>query len=105
MKKKLRTAPFSIDPAAIAEGLLEMFDDNERVALRFGMLPAEKMRVVEDALRNKFLENSRGKIEGDSFTYICEATHEVGDFSMKKLVNEATHEIVLAMYAIGELVV
>ena len=45
MKKQLREAPFTIDAAKIAEGMLEMFDDNERVALRFGMLPAVKMQV------------------------------------------------------------
>ena len=54
MTTTLRTVPFTIDADAIAEGLLEMFTDNERVVLRFGMLPAEKMECVKSSLERKF---------------------------------------------------
>lgn len=117
MTTKLQNAPFTIDAEAIAEGLFEMFDENERVALRFGMLPAEKMRIIEQALREKFLSVSKRttpedygslEVKWDGDTYVA-VTNIPGrtfvEFSMKKLVNEATHAVCLALYGIGDLVV
>jgi hypothetical protein len=65
MMTKLTNAPFNIDADAIAEGLLEMFSEEERVILRFGMLPAEKMRVLEQALLEKFLAGSTARTPED----------------------------------------
>lgn len=106
MQKKLRTAPFTMDAGAIARGLLDLFDENEKIALRFGMLPAQKMEIVQKMMREKFLENATSK-EGDLFTVIYDdgTRRQIVEFSMKKLVSEAVHEISLALYGIGDLVV
>lgn len=103
MKKSLTNAPFTIDATAIAKGLLNLFTEEERTVLRFGMLPAEKMNACVRMLREKFLETATSK-GGDAFTGIRADGHCV-DFSMKRLVAEAVHEIALELYAIGELVV
>lgn len=103
MTKTLVNAPFTINAKAIAAGLLDLFDENERVVLRFGMLPAEKMNAVERMLREKFLENATGK-EGDTFLAIADHKPAV-EFSMKKLVSECMREIALELYSIGDLVV
>lgn len=119
MLKSLREARvFSIDAAKIAEGMLDMFTDDERVVLRFGMLPAEKMRLAEKCLRDKFLEKARkpeplpdgASWDGDTYTCYCrrpndEPGFDIVEFSMKKLVQEAVHEIALHLYKIGDLVV
>lgn len=100
---KLQTVPFDIDTQKIAEGLLDLFTEDERIALRFGMLPAQKMESVQRLLRNKFLEHATSK-DGDLFTAVTPTGRHI-DFSMKKLVNEAMHEISLVLYGIGDLVV
>lgn len=106
MQKQLTTAPFMIDAEKFAEGLLDLFTEDERVVLRFGMLPAEKMGVVERMLRNKFLEKATVK-EGDLFTcYFDNGEYRtITEFSMKKLIGEAMREISLELYKIGDLVV
>lgn len=105
MIKTLRTAPFTIDAQAIAQGLLELFSEQDRTVLRFGMLPAEHMRRVETALCEKFLENAISK-DGDQFIAICNIPGKrFNEFSMSKLISEAMREITLALYDIGDLVV
>ena len=103
----LTTVPFTIDADAIAEGLLEMFDENEKVALRFGMLPAQRMEVVRNCLRDRFLENCRGLATEDQYVAFIETEtkRRFIEFSMKKLVHEAEHLVCLALYEIGDLVV
>ena len=39
-----------VDVEAIALGLIELFDEDELVALRFGMLPAKKMESLHNSL-------------------------------------------------------
>jgi hypothetical protein len=100
---KLRTAPFSIEVEPLAAGLLDLFTDEERTVLRFGMLPAEKMRMIERIIREKFLQTATCK-DGDLFTAHTE-DRQIVDFSMKKLVAEAMHAISCELYRIGDLVV
>ena len=104
--QELTTAPFAVDADAIAEGLIEMFTKQERAALRFGMLPAEKMEVVKTCLKNRFLEKCKTK-EGDDFFMLHETPEKRKfiEFKMSKLVAEATHLVCLALYKIGDLVV
>lgn len=110
MNERLRTAPFDIDPQAIAEGMLEMFSDEERTVLRFGMLPYEKMQVLDKCLREKFMELCRTDPSGDdAYAAWCKDEHTGGpsvvDFKMSKLVSEASHLVSLAIYKSGDLVV
>lgn len=107
MVTKMRTLPITIDADAIAAGLLEMFTDDERTVLRFGMLPAKKMEILQKQMEASFRERftfdtgdqctARVKRDGDA--------HEIVDFSMSRLVSEAVHEVCLALYKIGDLVV
>jgi hypothetical protein len=123
MQKRLQEARcFTIDADKIAEGLLEMFTDDERVVLRFGMLPAEKMESLKRIIRERFEGEATMEIhpkttlggmltwDKDSHTaYAKRADGRPGvdiiDFSMNKLVAEAVHEVCLALYKIGDLVV
>lgn len=107
MQTKLRTLPLTIDTDAIAAGLLEMFTEDERVVLRFGMLPAQKMEILQKQMEASFRE--RFTLDtGDQCTAHVKrdgGTSEIVDFSMKRLVSEAVHEVCLALYKIGDLVV
>ena len=89
---------------AIAKGLLEMFTDDERVILRFGMLPAAKIRLVQDEFEARFRSMGASFAEGDKLVAYCK-DREIIEFSMKELVSEAVHEVSLELYRIGDLVV
>lgn len=105
---KLKTVPFSIDPEAIALGVLDMFSDDELTALRFGMLPAGKMGVLERALESKFRSISTSPTgNSDALTAVLDTPDWPRriNFSMKKLVAEAMRLVTLAMYEHGNLVV
>ena len=113
---KLRELPVTVNVSKMAEGMLEMFDESERVVLRFGMLPAKKMEILEANLREKF--DDLGKHPADVFplSMIAQSEYdkddrlstvggEVTEWNLRKLVSEAMHEITLGIYAIGDLVV
>lgn len=108
MKKRMMECPgITIDPDSIAEGLLEMFDEDERTVLRFGMLPAAKMEALQRILEAKFREDFPNSGTSDRLVAVMQVPglprhHE---FSMKKLVAEAVREVSLALYKIGDLVV
>lgn len=103
---RLETVPFTIDPEAIALGLLAMFNDDERDRLRLGLLPADKMHALERALDAKFRSISTNPIgNSDKLTAWVMDTHEAIDFSMRALVSEAVRLVVSALYKHGDLVV
>ena len=113
---KLRELPVTINVTKMAEGIMGMFTDEELTILRFGMLPAKKMEILEKNLREKF--EGLGKHPRDVFTLSTIAADDYGDddrlstvngevteWNLGKLVSEAMHEITLGIYAVGELVV
>jgi len=112
----LHELPVTIDVSAMAQGILDLFTDEERTVLRFGMLPAQKMESLERLLREKF--DGLGRHPKDVWPESLIATTAYGpdarvstvhgdttEWDIGKLVREATHEITLALYAIGDLVV
>lgn len=116
----LRTVPFDLDAAAIAKGLLELFDEDERDRLRLSLLPADKMECLKRGLRAKFLEesslpaipdNELGlKQRKDQYVAMVRRSYQQPgfdfiEFCMRDLVEEATHAIVVELYRIGQLVV
>ena len=118
MEKKI--VPMKIDADAIAKGLLKLFDEDELVALRFGMLPARKMELLDRIVEEKILSSLSGKrVTEDGFVLPdskekareevkrgdSAMTGEDGLISLKRLKRELVHEISLAIYKIGDLVV
>lgn len=114
-KVKLHELPVTVNVSAMAAGLLEIFDEDERVILRFGMLPAKKMELLEKTLREKFEELGQHPAKAWPLSMITETygpddrvssvNGEVREWNLRKLVSEAMREITLGIYAIGDLVV
>lgn len=106
---KLTTLPITIDADSIAAGLLDMFDDEERTVLRFGMLPRRHMDRLARAFRSRFLVLAKSPLKGDGDEYIAIVDSDNYPrhftFSMTKLVNEAVHAVVVAIYRRVDLVV
>jgi hypothetical protein len=107
---RLRTLPVDVNVTKIAAGMLRLFTEDERLMLRFGMLPAEKMRVLERILDEKFRRDYRlPPTGGDAFCAMLKLNPESGfdfiDFSLRALINEATAAITSELYQIGDLVV
>jgi hypothetical protein len=93
-----------------------MFTDDERMVLRFGMLPAKKMEILETNLREKFDKLGSHPRVAFPLSVIAESGYTEDDrlstidgvireWNLRKLVSEAVREITLAIYAIGDLVV
>ena len=107
---RLRTLPVDVNVTKIAAGMLRLFSEDERLMLRFGMLPAEKMQVLERILDEKFRRDYRlPQSGGDTFCAMLKLNLESGfdfiDFSLRALINEATAAITSELYQIGDLVV
>ena len=113
---KLRELPVTVNVTKMAEGLFALFTDDEKTVLRFGMLPAKKMACLGKQLREKFGKLGKhprevwpeSMIAAESYgedARLSTVDGEVTEWDMGKLVSEATHEITLGIYAIGELVV
>lgn len=100
----------TIDADAIAQGMLPMFSPEERTVLRFGLLPAAKMELMETALREKFIDILRQQLikernlspEADA-PMITLSTE--GRKMQATFVKEAARAVTLALYKHGELVV
>lgn len=99
----LQELPVEINAEAIAVGLIEMMSGDERAAIRFGLLPARHMEAVEKSFRARFNQLGGGKDD------IRLATFKDGrpcqEFSLRRLVSEATHEVAMALYDQVEMVV
>ena len=107
---RLRTLPVDVNVTKIAAGMLRLFTDDDRLMLRFGMLPAEKMHVLDRILDEKFRREYRlPPSGGDAFCAMLRLKPETGfefiDFSLRALINEATAAITSELYQIGDLVV
>lgn len=105
MRKSLRELPgVYVDAEPFAAGLLEMFNPAERLALRFGMLPAAKIECLQECLEKHFRESLGATGDGDVFEARV-GPGDIREFRISKLVSEATREITLALYSIGDLIV
>ncbi len=117
----LRELPITVNVTKMAAGIIGMMDENERAALRFGMLPAKKMEILEKGLREKFdsigqhpreveaalglggcVTDPRDYTEDSRVSYVGSKQRE---WNIGRLVKEAAREITLGIYASGELVV
>jgi len=95
----------SVDVESLAARFLDLFDENERAALRFGMLPAEKMTVLETQLRNYFA-GVAGVSPDHTGTLLCApGDGHPFDFELTDLVHEVERAVTLEIYRIGDLVV
>lgn len=112
----MRQVGVRVDAKAIAHGLLEMMreesEDNE-VLIRFGMLPAKWMELVErqmdSVIRERYSLLPKEQDRKDEHTVLInpgdpELSH-VETFRVSRLVAEMVHEVCLALYGSVEMVV
>ena len=113
---ELQELPVTVNVTKLARGVFDLFTEDEKTVLRFGMLPAKKMELLETQLRDKF--NGLGKHPrevwpkstsgGESYTEDTRMSSVDGTYTewhLDKLVSEAMHEVTLGIYRIGDLVV
>lgn len=118
--KKLEEAPVLIDAENLAKGILALMreesEDNE-LLIKFGMLPAKWMEMIDKMLREKFLGMSVKLADllegfedfllskGDLDKRVMSIGGVPHEFDIDKLVSEAVHEVALALYGAVEMVV
>ena len=97
----LKELPVNVDAAAIARGLLELMDESEFHGVRFGLLPARVMTVLKNQFDDYFREifGLSARLAAQDNTYLARlVSGEFKEFNMDKLVNEAVHQVTLALY-------
>ncbi len=108
-----RKYPFiKVNTEAIALGIIDMFSDEEKAIVRFGMLPAKKIEILETELRNK-LKNSF-KWDGQSKEVNIYFRHDepmpwferfgddgfvMRDVDLNQVHRDIIHEITLKIYS------
>jgi hypothetical protein len=105
--------PLRIDYDAIARGMIDLFTDEDRVILRFGMLPAKKMESLDDMIKEKLeheFDISRHdpvREEGNTHFAVVDSPDwpRHVDFNFSRIVADIVHNISLAIYKHGDLVV
>jgi hypothetical protein len=102
---KLLTIPIEVNTECIAQGVLDMFTDEERTVLRFGMLPAPKMESLKRALTNKFTQYGSRISPENPDLYASSIRGKYTEWSMRRAIGEAMHEITVEILKRGDLVV
>lgn len=104
---KLSTLPVTIDADKIAKGVIRMMeeagDDESLTVMKFGMLPKKWIDMIEEQMRASFREKLMLVGGKDERTVIYDG--QIVTFSFDELIQEALHEICLALYSNTEMVV
>jgi len=104
----------TVDYDGLAKGLYDLFDDNERAALAFGLLPAVKMEVLKKQLEAKakalFPEPEELFDPGELAQLaecppLLEKSREVQAEERKKWTRETEHKVAVALYGVAPMVV
>jgi hypothetical protein len=105
----------TVNYEAIANGIYEMFDDNEKACLAFGMLPAVKMESLRKHLENKFTELNPNPLEilnaelkdqdRDAVKWLTDGVEDAWKKERKDWTQETEHKICLALYRVAPMVV
>lgn len=105
MKTELCGPHITIEADKIAEGFVGMLDEEETTILRFGMLPAKKMELLEKQLREKFASLGTSDIDENDLHYLHTRDEGIIEFSVKDVTRRAMRLITNEIYARGNLVV
>lgn len=103
--------PFlKIDTASIASGMLTLFDESERTVLRFGMLPAKLIELLQDNVRKQIIKllnwpDGHDVIELSGLKRDDQVFTDFGRLSLKQIVSDVVHEICQEIYKRGDLIV
>ena len=97
----------SIDTQKLAQGMYDLFTEEEQAVVAFGMIPAEKMECTERLLGEKIETTAKDDCE-KSFGFRPDRDCAKKDLK-KDFVREAMHEITVAIFghakSIGRMVV
>lgn len=98
----MRIQNIKVDTKAIATGIYDMFDENEQAATAFGMLPFEKMKVLERELGNKIERIAKDAVEKK---YGFRPNVNVAEKDLKSnFVRESMHHITVEIFRCAELI-
>ena len=111
----LTREPIDVDTEAIAKGLYEMFDENERACLAFGMIPEAKMQHVRKhlgTLAERFWPDADKVFSAEELADFLAVGFDIADVNRervekarKRFVSDAEHQISVDLYGVAPLVV
>jgi len=95
----------NVDHQAIARGLYDMFNDNERACVSIGMLPESKMSILRDSLTTKAQELILMEFTGTELASLGDIGAQIGKDILSqraKWVQGTEHEIAVAIYGVAK---
>ena len=107
--------PITVDTKAIAKGLYQMFDENERACLAFGLLPEAKLAPVREHLTTvatRFWPDAEKVFSEEELAGFLETGLDVAALNRdrvqdarKKFVSDVEHQVCLDLYGVAPMVV
>lgn len=94
---------FTVNATKIAQGVFEMMDDNEQVGIRFGLLPARWVDMIEK-MAEEVVRNRLGGTTADVF-YGFVGDHFYEDLDVKKCASQITKQVCHKLYDCVQMVV
>lgn len=104
-----------VDHKAIAAGMYDMFTDEEKACLAFGMLPAVKIEILTKHLYAKFdelnpdplevLADELKNLDASALIQMFKDAEPERQQERKDWVRETEHQICLALYHVAPMVV
>ena len=96
----MNVAGITIDERRIAEGIYDLFTDQDRTVCAFGMLPADKMESLQRMLGEKFEEIAKEQCR-KAFGWKPEGN--VANQKMKaQFVREVEHAVCVEIYGVAK---
>ena len=107
--------PVAVDTKAIAKGLYELFDENEKACIAFGMIPEAKIKPVREHLSTiaeklwpdadkVFSQEELQEFKDIGFD-IAKANEERTAKERKDFISEVEHQICIDLYGVAPMVV
>jgi len=102
-----------VDSKKIAEGLYDMFDDNEKTALKFGLLPEAKLSPLRKCLKDKSEELfpypekifSEQELREMEFMNLRENARKLADEERKEWTTITEHNVCMELYHVAPMLV
>ena len=111
----LTREPITVDTKAIAQGLFEMFDEDEKACLAFGMLPEAKLKPVREhlgELATKFWPDAEAVFSKEELASFLEVGFDIAgpnkdriSGKRKAFVRDVEHQICRDLYGVAPMVV
>jgi len=93
---------FHVEVEPLSKGLYELFTDDEKEIVRFGMLPAEKMDTFAENLRKRIKPGTYRKPDEEDFD---KRMIDISEAEAEHYVSEILRNVTVGIYNLCDMIV